>query len=196
MRGPTKRSWGGWGRSVAVYVGIPYPVTYLHFANSPTLLSAVIPLHDHPGMTVFCKILLGSMHIKSYDWVMASSASNQVTKNAKWSVYNNLHKALLIILNTDAIFDATSKIVVLYPEDGETCTVQRVSPCAVLDVMGPPYCLEEGRDCFYFSTSRLASRATCSGSEVAGGDGQYAWLNKVPCTIEMDADRIRAKIRR
>ncbi|XP_072150084.1 plant cysteine oxidase 1-like [Setaria viridis] len=119
--------------------------------------SAVIPLHDHPGMTVFCKILLGSMHIKSYDWVMASSASNQ--------------------LNTDAIFDATSKIVVLYPEDGETCTVQRVSPCAVLDVMGPPYCLEEGRDCFYFS------------SEVAGGDGQYAWLNKVPCTIEMDADQ-------
>ncbi|RCV26554.1 hypothetical protein SETIT_5G255300v2 [Setaria italica] len=146
-------------------------VTYLHFANSPTLLigvfcfpqSAVIPLHDHPGMTepliiVICLVL------PPYDWVMASSASNQ--------------------LNTDAIFDATSKIVVLYPEDGETCTVQRVSPCAVLDVMGPPYCLEEGRDCFYFS------------SEVAGGDGQYAWLNKVPCTIEMDADRIRAKIRR
>ncbi|XXG42634.1 hypothetical protein AAC387_Pa01g2862 [Persea americana] len=102
---------------------------------------AVIPLHNHPGMTVFSKLLLGSMHIKAYDWVDPSKSDDLVPSS----------EPRLARLEVDSNFTASSGTSILYPTAGGNIhSFTALTPCAVLDVMGPPYSKEEDRDCTYY----------------------------------------------
>ncbi|XP_020097924.1 plant cysteine oxidase 2-like [Ananas comosus] len=151
------------------------PITYLHvyecdhfsigiFCLPP---SGVIPLHNHPGMTVFSKLLFGSMHIKSYDW--ADVPQNPIVQH---------REARLAKLKTNAVFTAPCETSILYPADGGNmhCFTAMTS-CAVLDVLGPPYSDNEGRHCTYYNDFSYASFPGDAALVTGEGEG-YAWLEE------------------
>ncbi|KAJ9131871.1 hypothetical protein P3X46_034776 [Hevea brasiliensis] len=140
--------------------------------------TAVIPLHNHPGMTVFSKLLLGTMHIKSYDWVSPPSAEEPVQPS-------HVRLARLVM---DSDFTAPCNTSVLYPTTGGNIHQFTAStPCAVLDVLGPPYAKEDGRDCSYYKD--FPYDAFSDGEkELTEEGGCVGWLEEIetPENSEMD----------
>ncbi|XP_078164427.1 plant cysteine oxidase 1-like [Carex rostrata] len=146
------------------------PITYLHLYECDNFSigifclppSGVIPLHNHPGMTVFSKLLFGSMHVKSYDWV-DTPHGRQVGPT-------------LAMVKSDKVITAPCDTTVLYPNDGGNmhCFTAHTQ-CAVLDVLGPPYSDEEGRHCTYYNDFSLSSFPEAM---IQGNNNGYAWLEE------------------
>lgn len=159
------------------------PIAYLHLYECDKFSigifclprSAVIPLHNHPGMTVFSKLLFGSMHIKSYDWtdLTPSGDKNILSLQGLPSTRVRLAK-----VNTDTVFKAPCGTSILYPSAGGNMhRFTAMTSCAVLDVLGPPYCDPEGRHCSYYNA--LPYSTFSGGSiEVPANDVEYAWLEE------------------
>nr|GMD44884.1 plant cysteine oxidase 2-like [Ipomoea batatas] len=141
--------------------------------------NAVIPLHNHPGMTVFSKLLLGSMHIKAYDWVDRDSELSSRADAVKEGIGRRLAR-----LKADKIFTAPCNTSVLYPTSGGNIhEFKAITPCAVLDVLGPPYTMDDGRDCSYYRDIPFNPLSK------AEEDGElYGWLEEIemPKDGEMD----------
>lgn len=154
-------------------------ITYLHLYECdkfsigifclPT--SGVLPLHNHPGMTVFSKLLFGTMHIKSFDWADDAPCTTPTSENAPG--------ARLAKLKVNADFVAPCNTSILYPAAGGNMhCFTAVTACAVLDVLGPPYSDPDGRHCTYYKEHPF-DRFSVDGVSVVENEKEgYAWLQE------------------
>ncbi|GAV88739.1 LOW QUALITY PROTEIN: DUF1637 domain-containing protein, partial [Cephalotus follicularis] len=140
---------------------------------------AVIPLHNHPGMTVFSKLLLGKMHIKSYDWVNPPANSDNSTPSSKLR---------LARLKANSIFTSPCKTNVLYPTAGGNIHEFTAITPAVLDVIGPPYSKDDGRDCSYYKDFPYITSSTGETPMTTEEGNCYGWLKEIdtPENSKMD----------
>ncbi|CAL4918203.1 unnamed protein product [Urochloa decumbens] len=137
-------------------------------------LRAVMPLHDHPGMTVFSKVLTGSAHVEGYDWVRRPR------------VFRAGGSRTLAEKVLDREITPASGTWVLFPESGGNMhrfVAGEDAHCAFLDVIAPPYSLAEQRTCTYYKDSpcELCRCALSAGlTEEQRSGGRLAWLREVP----------------
>lgn len=142
--------------------------------------NAVIPLHNHPGMTVFNKLLLGKVHIKSYDLVNSSDSNHESISPSHMK---------LASLKVDGVYSAPCDTSVLYPTSGGNIHAFRaITPCAILDVMGPPYSKKDGRDCSYYRDIPYTTMPFMSGEE-REREG-YWWLEEIEVPKESEMEGI------
>ena len=137
--------------------------------------NGVIPLHNHPEMTVFSKLLVGNMHVKAYDWATAEEAESK-SKDVR-------RRRRLGKLKADGVISAPCETMVLYPETGGNIhCFTAVTACVVLDVIGPPYSKQQGRDCSYYSDHPLLDTED---------NDKYAWLEEIELPHESHMDGIQ-----
>lgn len=123
----------------------PKSVTYEHVCgrqDSPFHLGIFlipkhhrIPLHDHPGMLVISKLLVGTLHVKSYSKGPPGTAMRREG-----------------LLSGDKF-----AALITYPEEGNLHEFTALESCAIFDVLLPPYNPQDGRHCQYYVESREVS---------------------------------------
>ncbi|PWA61734.1 hypothetical protein CTI12_AA370540 [Artemisia annua] len=153
------------------------PITYVGLNESESFTmcmfcfptSSVIPLHDHPKMTVLSKVLYGSLHVKAYDWVEPPCIKDS----------NDVARVRLAKLAVDKVLSAPCPTSVLYPETGGNIhCFTAVTSCAVLDILTPPYEESAGRRCTYYRDYPYSSFRS-EGDPIDGKEDEYVWLEEI-----------------
>jgi hypothetical protein len=105
-------------------------------------------------MTVLSRLLYGELHVRALDW--APGAAGGAAGGAA-------------LVAGERVSVGPAPAALLHPVEGNVHAFTARTPCAVLDVLGPPYSAREGRDCTYLAESEPGTPA-----------GQRTLLRSVP----------------
>ncbi|CAL5406660.1 unnamed protein product [Camellia sinensis] len=128
--------------------------------------SSIIPLHNHPGMTVLSKLLYGTLNVKLFHWIDVPGRSDQ------------LQGARPAKLVRNGEMRAPFEPRILYPScGGNIHSFKAVTPCAIFDILSPPYSSEDGRHCTYFKSLQ---EQICQGTLELDGvtTSEVTWLEE------------------
>mmetsp|Transcript_102850 Transcript_102850/g.235907 ORF Transcript_102850/g.235907 Transcript_102850/m.235907 type:complete len:266 (-) Transcript_102850:425-1222(-) len=150
LNGVTAESLGVSPADVPRHAG-KHTVFFQHILECPSLSLCIfliprgscIPLHDHPHMSVFGRLLFGKMQVRSYD--IDNVASSDVQNAMYYGQPVRATRATSGVLGPDP---ATYQLT---PSFGNLHELTAIEDCSFFDVIFPPYGAE-GRDCTYFST--------------------------------------------
>lgn len=172
----------------------PLPISYLplyeceQFAMGIFCLptSAEIPLHNHPGMTVLSKVLYGSVHVRAYDWVNPFDEKLNADPSRR----------RLAKREVDHVLTAPCETSVLYPTTGGNIhAFTALTPCALFDVLAPPYSRASGRKCtYYHNIPKGVFPVETEELQVDGdtpiNDSCYDWLEGFELPKEYKVERV------
>ncbi|KAH7567725.1 hypothetical protein JRO89_XS07G0132300 [Xanthoceras sorbifolium] len=84
-------------------------------------------------MTVLIKLLYGSFYVKAYDWLKVVKSSTGTISGVAYKVING-------------ILNAPRETSILFPRSGgNSHRFSALTPCAILDMLSPPYSQDLGR---------------------------------------------------
>ena len=121
--------------------------------------SQTMPLHNHPGMTVFMRALFGSANVTSYDLVSCVDASGGSVEShlsaanameGRGRAFDAKFAGRVRLAGGDDVSAASSSTIMLTPTRANVHTITAMTACAILEVQTPPYAVGHGRDCHYF----------------------------------------------